>query len=158
MKQVTVRMPLVGHERLARFCNQYGLSARGTFEASTIVTLTDEADPDRRHLALGLWEVARRLAASDVFARGLRSQYPRVVVRIDRDLHARFLAGCRRHGVSQNAGYALVVMPWPKDTPADIVAYKRTVTPRIVEIARTLDAERRVAQLRGLIPFPVSPG
>lgn len=149
-------MPRIGHERLYRFCDRYGLSVRATFEAATIVTLNDETDPAGAPLVAGMWEVARRLAASEAFTVGMRSQYPKLGVRIDRTLHARFVVACRREGLSQNASYALVVMPWPEDTPAEIVAYKRTVTPRIVEIARALDAERRAIQVAGLIPFPVT--
>jgi hypothetical protein len=156
MKQVTVRMPRIGHERLYQFCNRYGLSVRATFEAATIVTLNDETDPAAADLVAGMWEVARRLAASEVFTAGMRSQYPKLVVRIDRTLHARFVAACQREGLTQNASYALVVMPWPEDTPAEIVAYKQTVTPRIVEIAQALDAERRSAQIAGLLPFQAS--
>lgn len=149
-------MPRVGHERLNRFCDRYDVSFRATFEAATLVVIHDALDPIRGPLTAGLWEVARRLAASDVFAPGMRSQYPKVVVRIHRDLHAQFLEGCRRYHVTQNAGYALVVMPWPADSPSEIIQYKRTVTPRIVEIARELDTERRAAQVRGLIPFPLA--
>lgn len=149
-------MPRIGHERLSRFCDRYGVSVRATFEAVTLVILDDEQDPARAPLVAGMWDVARHLAASDVFAPGMRSEYPKLVVRIDRHLHALFVDACRRHRLSQNASYAFVVMPWPTATPAEIVAYKRTITPRLVETARALDAERRAVQVAGLIPFPVT--
>lgn len=148
-------MPRIGHDRLARFCQRYDVSHRATFEAAIRVVLDDEANPRRRRLAVGVWDVARRIASSDLFIDGQRSQYPKIVIRLDRELHARFLAGCRKHGLTANAGYAVAIMPWPLDTPPEIAAYKATLTPRIVAEARRLDLERRAAQVRGLVPFPV---
>lgn len=143
-KQITLRFPEVGYERLLRLCERYGVTIRGLFEAATLVSLEDEADPARRDGQLAIWDVARCLEASDAFRVAPRHK---IVVTMDKDIFERLKAACRRFGVSQNAALALVVMPWPTESPPECVEHRRQNISRIVDQARRLDFGRRGGRL-----------
>lgn len=138
--QITLRFPEVGYERLMRLCERHGVTIRAFFEATTLVALEDEADPERHDAQVAMWGVARLLEASEAFRAAPRHKQ---VVTMDQDVFVRFQGACRRFGVSQNAALGLVVMPWPEKTPAECIEYRRNNLHRIVERARRLDFLRR---------------
>lgn len=140
MRQVTLRFPEVGYERLLRMCARYGVSIRAIFEAAAMISLEDESDPDRHDPQVAIWAVARRLEASEAFRAAPRHK---IVVAMDDDLHRRLQEACARFGVSQNAALGLVVLPWPEESPKGSVEYRRGNLSRIVERARRLDFLRR---------------
>lgn len=145
MKQVTLRFPKVGYERLQRMCVRYGISIRSVFEASALAALEDEQDPERHDLQIMMWDTVAILEASEAF----RAQ-PRhtLVITLEDDLHARVQDACRRFGVSINAAFALVVVPWPLESPPKCVEFRTNNIHRIVDRARRLDALRG----RGRLP------
>lgn len=140
MKQVTLRFPEVGFDRLMRLCERHGLSIRALFEAATLVALEDEADPERHQSQVNMWSVVARLQASEAFRAVPRHK---LVVAMDDDIFEAFHAACERFGVSQNAALGLVVMPWPEETPQECIDYRRGNVARIVERARRLEFLRK---------------
>lgn len=140
MKQVTVRFPEVGYERLVRLCTRYGVTIRGVFEAATLISLEDEVDPVRHDGQVSIWEVAARLERSPEYRQARRH---RITTAMDDDVLARLRHSCDRFGVSQNAALALVVLPWPEDCSEAGVAYRRENLQRIIERARQLDFSHR---------------
>lgn len=140
MKQVTLRFPEVGYERLLRLCGRYGVTIRGTFEAAAMISLEDEIDPERHDEQVAMWAVARRLEASEAFRAVPRHK---LVIAMDDEVHLRLQDACRRFGVSQNAALGLVVVPWPEESPEACVDYRRANLQRIIERARRLDFLRR---------------
>lgn len=74
MKQVTVRIPDIGHERLLRLCGRYGVSGQAVFEAALAISLEDELDPDRTEMQVAIWGVARDLEESGALWGGPRPQ------------------------------------------------------------------------------------
>lgn len=140
MRQITLRFPEVGYARLLRLCGRYGVSIRAIFESATIISLEDEHDPERHDPQVAMWDVARRLEASEAFRTAPRHK---LVIRMDDHVFADFQTTCQRFGVSQNAALALVVMPWPEESPEDCLRYRRENLSRIVEQARLLDFVRR---------------
>lgn len=140
VKQITLRLPEVGYQRLKMLSERYGVSFRGIFEAATTISIQDEADPVRRESQLEIWRVAVRLDQSPEFRRGPRRK---IIARLDDDLAAALAASCCRHGVSQNAALGLVVMPWPAEDTETFHRYRAANLDRIIRLARDLDFRHR---------------
>ena len=140
VRQITVRFPEIGYQRLSALCVRHGVSIRGLFEAAAAVAFDDEAYPERREAQLRIWEVIRLLEASAAYREGPRH---RISVEMDAQLADRFQADCFRFGVSMNAAFAGVVMPWPEDSGDDWRTYRRQNIHRVIERARQLDFTRR---------------
>lgn len=142
MKQVTLRIPLTGHERLLKLCRSHGVSKQGVFEAATQIALEDELDPDHTETQVAIWQVARRLEESGALWGGKDRQ--RLSVNLDDCMFARLADACRRFGVSHNGALSLVVMPWPEEDFEVSARYRAENLHRIIGRARELDFERRL--------------
>lgn len=147
MKQVTVRIPDIGHERLRRLCGRYGVSGQAVFEAALAISLEDELDPDRSEGQLAIWAVARDLEGSGALWGGPARK--KLAIRMEDCLFARFDDACKRFGVSHNAALALVVMPWPAGHAEVSERYRAENLHRIVDRAREIDFVRRNRRLTG---------
>lgn len=147
MKQVTVRIPEIGRERLLRLCGRYGVSAQALFEAAVNISLEDELDPDRTDEQQAIWAIAARLEKSGAIWGGQERQ--KMAIRMDDCLFGRFSDACQRFGVSANAALALVVMPWPEEHYEVSVRYRTENLHRIIERARQIDFVRRNRRLTG---------
>lgn len=140
VKQVTLRLPEIGYQRLTCLSRRYGLSFRSIFEAATTISMRDEADPERRDAQLAIWAVAKRLEESPGFRQEPRRK---IIARLDDDLAAALAESCARFGVSQNAALGLVIMPWPAEDTETFRAYRAANLDRIINLARELDFRRR---------------
>lgn len=152
MKEVTLRIPESGHERLLKLCRDHGISKQGLFEASAMIALEDELDPDHTDDQVAIWHIARRLEQSGALWGGRERR--RLAIRMDDCLFASFQDACRRFGVSHNAALCLVVMRWPDEDYEVSVRYRTENLHRIVSLARQIDFERRN---RPLTRPPVTP-
>ena len=140
VKQVTLRLPEVGYQRLKMLSERYGISFRGIFEAATTISIQDEFDPKRRDLQLEIWKIAARLERSPEFRQGPRRK---VIARLDDALGEALAESCARHGVSQNAALGLIVMPWPAEDSETFHQHRQANIERIIRLARDLDFRRR---------------
>lgn len=147
MKQVTLRFPQVGYERLRRMCDRYGITIRAAFEASALLALEDEQDPERHDLQIMMWDTVAILEASEEFR---VPPLHTLVITLEDDLHAQAQDACRRFGVSLNAAFALVVMPWPLESPPECVEFRTGNVRRIVHRARRLDSLRGRGRYAGV--------
>lgn len=130
MKQVTLRLPVAGHERLLQMSERYGVSFRAIFEAAIIIGRDRAGDPQME----AMWESARRLEESAEFRTGPRRK---IIARLDDDLALWLAEECRRRGVSQNATFGLLVL-----RDGGLVPTAEEVR-RLFELARHLDFKRR---------------
>jgi hypothetical protein len=142
MKQVTLRLPDAGHQRLLKLCRDHGVSKQAVFEAATLTALEDELDPDHTDTQVAIWRIAARLEQSGALWGGRDRR--RLAIRMDDCLFASLEDACRRYGVSRNAALGLVVMPWPDEDWEVSVRYRAENLHRIVERARRIDFERRL--------------
>lgn len=142
VKQVTLRLPEIGYERLVCLSQRYGVSFRGIFEAATTISMRDEVDPDRREMQLSIWAVAKRLEDSPEFRQEPRRK---IIARLSDDLAEALAESCARFGVSQNAALGLIIMPWPAEDTETFRAYRAANIDRIVNLAREFDFRRRTS-------------
>lgn len=141
MKTVTLRLPEDSYRKLVELCRQHGLTCRGIFEATTIISIRDLEDPARRDDTLLLWEAARALDESPDFP---GPSPRRVNAKLDDDIAELLAKTCHRFGVSQNAALGLVTMaPWPMPETLEFKAFRRCNWARIVELARQREFDRR---------------
>lgn len=145
MKEVTIRIPEVGHERLLKLCLTYGISKQALFEAATRTALEDELDPDHTDDQVAIWHIARRLEQSGALWGGRKRR--RLAIKMDDCLFASLEDACRRFDVSHNGALGLVVMPWPEEDYEVSVRYRTENLHRIVSRARQIDFERRTNRL-----------
>lgn len=142
VKQVTLRIPEVGHQRLLKLCRTCGVSKQAIFEAATQIALEDERDPERTDVQVAIWGIARRLENDGALWGGKNRR--RLSIAMEDDLFARLEAACDRFGVSRNAALGLVVMPPPEEDWEVARRYRDENLHRIVERARRIDFERRL--------------
>lgn len=140
VKQITLRVPEIGYQRLRCLSQRFGVTCRGIFEAATIISLEDELDPERCEVQLEIWQVAKRLEESAEFRQEPRHK---IIARLDDTLAATLAESCTRHGVSQNAALGLIIMPWPEEDTDTFHRYRSANLDRIIRLARDLDFRRR---------------
>lgn len=152
MKEITLRIPEPGHERLLKLCRDHGVSKQALFEAASMTALEDELDPDHTDVQVAIWHIAQRLERSGALWGGKERR--KLAIRMEDCLFASLQDACRRFGVSHNAALALVVMPWPEEDYEVSVRYRAENLHRIVSRARQIDFDRRT---RRLTRPPVTP-
>lgn len=140
MKTVTLRIPEASYARLIGLCRQHGLTCRGIYEATTLISIRDLEDPDRREQTLMLWEAARALDESDSFRAGPRK---RVNAKMDDDIADLLAKTCAKFGVTQNAALALITTHWPMAEPLGFREFRHENWSRVVELAREREFARR---------------
>lgn len=136
VKRLTLRLPELGYERLRALVERHQVSAQAIYRAGTCVHLEAQHDSDAaiRQATIDTWAVAREIVAGADWAGQPRRR--RVSVDMPAELFEAIADACRRHRVSQNGAFALVVMPWPADIPDHVRRVRRVLLERIVELAR----------------------
>lgn len=141
MKEITLRIPEPGHERLLKLCRDHGISKQALFEGAAHIALEDELDPDHTDVQVAIWRIARHLEETGALWGGKARR--RLSIKMPNCLFANFEDACRRFGVSHNAALGLVVMPWPDEHYDVSVRYRVENLHRIVDRARQIDFDRR---------------
>jgi hypothetical protein len=141
VREITLRIPEVGHERLVKLCRVHGVTKQALFEGAAHIALEDELDPDHTEDQVAIWRIARRLEETGALWGGKERR--RLSIKMEDCLFASFEDACRRFGVSHNAALGLVVMPWPDEHYEVSVRYRAENLHRMVDRAREIDFARR---------------